>query len=264
MHPFISVLIPTYKPDWYLERCLESLDKQSLSKEFFKIYIALNGPKDNYEDFIFSILNKYNFKYKYIYLEINGVSNARNKLLEISSEEYISFVDDDDVLSSNYLEELLLKISPNEIAISNIFNFSDSLEDLHENYIGKSFLKLNNHEISILKCRKFFSSPCAKLIHRKIIGSSRFNTKLKIGEDSVFMAEISKRVKGLRKTNSTACYYVYERVGSASRKKETRSEELKIIAYLIFIYSKMLYNGYSIPFILTRIAAALTRIKKIF
>lgn len=259
----ISVLLPSYKPEIYLERCLDSLECQTLPKRFFKVYLALNGPRDGYEDYVLTLLGKYSFQYDYTYLEAPGVSHARNILLEKSCEEYLTFVDDDDVLSSNYLEQLLLRASRDYISISNVFNFCDSLGVLSENYIGRSFSSLGDLEGSIFKARKFFSSPWAKLIHREIVGGVRFDVNLKVGEDSLFMARVSRRVKGVRKTEPTACYYVRTRIGSASRKKVVRAEELRRITYLVYSYGGMIFKGYNLPFILSRIAASLGHLKRL-
>lgn len=260
----IAVIIPSYKPSCYLDRCFYSLENQSLSKDNFKVYIALNGPKECYEIFVLGLLKKYSFSYEYIYIDDAGVSNARNRILDISGEDYIAFIDDDDVISECYLEQLLIHVSADHISVSNVFNFTDSIDDLSDNYIGRSFSALNDSERSLFKARKFFSSPWAKLIPREVIGSSRFDTKLKVGEDSLFMAEISSRVRGIRKAESSACYYVCQREGSASRKKNSRIEEIKRVFYLVFIYGKMLFKGGDVFFILSRIIASILHLRRIF
>ncbi len=54
----ISIIIPSYKPANYLEKCLVSLENQTLTKDKYKVYIALNGPKDDFEKYILSLLYK--------------------------------------------------------------------------------------------------------------------------------------------------------------------------------------------------------------
>src|SRR5699024_1095340 len=174
----ISVLIPTYKPGWYLQRCLKSIEEQTLPKDKFKVYIALNGPKDNFEEVIHSALESTNFDYEFFYLELASVSNARNYLIENSTEEYIVFVDDDDLLSENYLEELLRVSSEDTIGVSNVYNFIDSIDNRKESYIGKCFQSLEEKTTSKYKSRKYFSSPWAKMIHRIIIKDVRFDINL--------------------------------------------------------------------------------------
>lgn len=263
--PNIAVLIPTHKPGNYILSCLQSLDYQTLPKEKFKVYIALNGPKGNFEEFVFSALKSMSFDYEFFYISEAGVSNARNYLIDKSVEPYVTFIDDDDCISSIYLESLLSVSSIDTVGISNVYNFEKDMSERKSSYIGESFLKLSAVEKSKFKSRKYFSSPCAKLIHRDIIGSTRFNTKLAIGEDALFMAELSYKVHAVRKSLSEAIYYVYERPNSASRKKVKPLSELKRIFYLTFQYFKIfLQPRYDQVFILTRIAATLKFIKRVF
>lgn len=259
----ISILIPTYKPDWYIKRCLESIEEQSLSKDDFKVFIALNGPKENYKSYVQHVLKSCSFNYSFYYLEKAGVSSARNYLIRNSTGPFIVFVDDDDVLSSSYLEELLEASSENTLGVSNVYTFEKSISERKLNYISKSFLSLAAVEKSKFKSRKYFSSPCAKMIHRNIIGLTRFNTKLAIGEDALFMAELSKKVEAVRKTSSEAIYYVYQREGSASRSKVNKLQEIKRIFYLISAYFLMLFKGYNTMFTLTRIAATAKQLTRL-
>ncbi len=261
----ISVLIPTYKPQEYLERCLQSIDDQSLPKKEYKVYIALNGPKDNYADFIQRLLRLFSFEYEFFYLDKAGVSNARNHLIDTSTEPYITFIDDDDCISPTYLESLLAVSSLDTIGISNSYDFEQDINEKKSNFIGQSFLKLPDIEKSKFKSRKYFSSPCAKLIHRKIIGSTRFNTKLAMSEDALFMAELSNKVHAVKKASSEAIYYVYERPNSASRKKIKRVDEVERVFYLVLQYTKLFFNPrYNKLFIATRIAATLKFLKRVF
>lgn len=261
----IAVLIPTYKPKDYFLRCLQSLEKQKISKDDFCVYIALNGVKSPYEKFIKEMLISFNFNYQYFYLEQAGVSKARNYLIDKSIEEYIVFVDDDDVLSENYLNNLLEVSSRDYMGISNTLSFDVSLDSIKANFVGDSFNNLSFLELSKFKSRKYYSSPWAKMLHRDQIGKIRFNEGLKRHEDSFFMAQISKNIKGVKKTSKDTFYYVYEREGSASREKINILEELKYQVYLYNKYLILLLNpNYNKLFIATRIAATVKNLKNIF
>lgn len=267
MKPFnqIAVLIPTYKPEIYIDRCFESLDKQTLSKELFTVYIALNGPDLQFENFILGLLEKYSFQYEYIYLSEKGVSNARNHLIDISVEPYIVFIDDDDILSKNYLEDLLLNSTQDFMGVSNVKSFERDINESMPNYIGIKFKSLANEETSKFKARQYYSTPWAKMLHRRMIGNVRFDTSLSKGEDALFMTEISTNIEGIRKTQPSATYYVYERIGSATRSKTNTFSETKRVVYLTIKYTKMLFNHKSDKvFIASRIAATLKHLKNIF
>lgn len=260
----ISVLIPTYKPQAYIEKCLNSLQNQTLSKDKYCIYIALNGPQSFYEDYIKELLDNYTFQYEYIYLSEKGVSNARNNLINISKEPYITFIDDDDIVSENFLEELLINVTPQFMSISNVKSFKNNIEESNLNYIGDKFKLLNKTESSKFKSRQYYSSPWAKMLHRDMIGGIRFNTALSKGEDALFMAEISESIVGINKTDPSATYFVNERIGSVTRSKTNSLDEVRRITYLTFKYSKMLVHPNSDKiFIASRILATLKHLKRL-
>lgn len=252
----IAVIIPTYKPQEYLKKCLTSLDAQTLSKNKFCVYIALNGSRQPYENEILSLLKLYSFHSKYLYIKESGVSSARNKLIDYSKEEFIAFIDDDDLISPNYLSHLLEVSTQEYMGIAKVYNFKKSIDAVTSNYVGKLYDKLPPLEVSKFKTRKYYSPICAKLIHRNIIGETRFDTYLENGEDSLFMATISKHIKGLCKPIDEAYYYIYERPNSVSRRKIPFKQRFKSYHYLMMEYGKLLFlPQYDRLFILTRIVA---------
>ena len=125
----ISVIVPTYKPDYYIWECLNSIAIQSLDKEKYEVLIVLNGDKEPFFTEIESYLKKNNLNnFNLIYSQEKGVSNARNIGLDSAKGEYICFVDDDDFLDKNYLQEMLrviLKYRNDGIVISNSLNFEE-------------------------------------------------------------------------------------------------------------------------------------------
>lgn len=260
----IAILIPTYKPGKYIESCLSSIENQLLEKSNFTVYIALNGSNKSSHDYLKSILKKFTFKYKLYFIPKPGVSNARNFLIDNSSEDFIVFIDDDDLISSNYLCELTSITTSDTMGISNISNFIKSPSEKRPNYIGESFKKLRAIETSKVKSRKYYSSPCAKMLSRNMIGNHRFDTSLSRGEDSLFMATISKNISYTQKTRDNVYYYVHERQGSATRRKINKKEEVSRILYLLREYSKLLIKkGYSRIFIFTRIIATLKHLQNL-
>lgn len=97
----VSVIVPVYNKEEYLEECLYSLIKQTLTP--IEIIIVNDGSIDNSENIIkkFTINNE---NIKYISQENSGVSMARNKGIDNSAGEYIYFLDSDDVITPNTLE----------------------------------------------------------------------------------------------------------------------------------------------------------------
>lgn len=260
----ISIIIPTYKPGSYLKDCLESINNQTMDKKCFEVIIVLNGVIKPYIEYIYSLTKMYDFNSVVIPTETPGVSNARNLGLSRTQGEYVCFIDDDDKISPSYLENLYSKATPNNIVASNVKAFYDIKNKTENDYIALAYKKLinKNSPLSVFKGRKFMSSSCCKIISRRIIQDVRFDTNLKIGEDSVFMAKISKKVKSIVLSDSSAIYYRRLRAGSASRVKQPILKKCNIVCKLLKKYTKMLTPSYNIPFIATRIVAALLKLAR--
>ena len=206
----------------------------------------------------------YDFNSVVIPTETPGVSNARNLGLSRTQGEYVCFIDDDDKISPSYLENLYSKATPNNIVASNVKAFYNNSNKTENDYIASAYKKLinKNSPLSVFKGRKFMSSSCCKIISRRIIQDVRFDTNLKIGEDSVFMAKISKKVKSIVLSDSSAIYYRRLRAGSASRVKQPILKKCNIVCKLLKKYTKMLTPSYNIPFIATRIVATLLKLAR--
>lgn len=260
----ISIIIPTYKPGSYLKDCLESINNQTMDKKCFEVIIVLNGVIKPYIEYIYSLTKMYDFNSVVIPTETPGVSNARNLGLSRTQGEYVCFIDDDDKISPSYLENLYCKATPNNIVASNVKAFYNNSNKTENDYIASAYKKLinKNSPLSVFKGRKFMSSSCCKIISRRIIQDVRFDTNLKIGEDSVFMAKISKKVKSIVLSDSSAIYYRRLRAGSASRVKQPILKKCNIVCKLLKKYTKMLTPSYNIPFIATRIVAALLKLAR--
>ena len=87
----ISVIIPTYRPQSYIWKCLDSLRNQSFQSEHFEIVIILNGCNEPFSTDIKKYLDKYfaNYNVSFFQLDQPGVSNARNFAIKQSIGEYI-------------------------------------------------------------------------------------------------------------------------------------------------------------------------------
>ncbi len=101
----VSVVIPVYNCEEFLESCMASLMKQTMPSEDFQIVFVNDGSPDNSGEVCKDIASKYN-NIVYSEQENSGVSAARNKGMELSNGKYIIFLDADDELSTNALASL--------------------------------------------------------------------------------------------------------------------------------------------------------------
>lgn len=255
----ISVIIPTYSPSNYIEECLESLEKQTLDKSQYEVIVILNGQREPYYDYLETILKKSSFRFRLVYTSKKGVSNARNIGLSIAMGDSICFIDDDDIVSSNYLLSLSKLVMPNSIVVSNLLVFSDDKKICREDYVSKAF-KQNCDLSSLFFNRKFFSSSCAKIIPREVLKDTYFDTTISLGEDSLFMATISCNVKKVIRSDEDVIYYRRERNLSASRGRYPKSFVRRNKMTLIGKYIKLYINkikDMNFLFFISRIVATI-------
>lgn len=261
----ISVVIPTYKPQEYIFECLDSLDGQTFDKTQFEILIVLNGCNQPFYSMIEKYIEKNLFdNFKLIQTDKGGVSNARNIGIKSAIGEYICFLDDDDLISKNYLEDLYENSSPHTVALSNALSFTDTIYDTNSYYISNAYNALvNERNLSINKARSFFSGPVYKLIHRSILEGVLFNEKFKNGEDSLFMFEISKRISSVCLCSPETIYYRRIRSNSATTRKRILGERIINSLKLSIEYSKIYLRNplqYNFWFYLTRMLATIKNI----
>ena len=182
----ISVIIPTYRPKDYLKECLASFEAQTLSPARFEIIVILNGKRDPYFNWIQSFLPR---NAELHYISTTSVSEARNEGLLLAQGEYIAFIDDDDYVSPTYLEDLLRVSSPTCVGEAHYQEFQETESSTaHSGHMG------------------FGSSCCCKLIHRDMIDSTRFRP-FRNGQDSLFIFEISDKIKQHTLAADTCIYY---------------------------------------------------------
>ena len=241
---YISVIIPTYKPEEYIGQCLQSLESQTLDKESFEVLIILNGEKEPYYSNIQQLLAAYTFNGRLFYTDVAGVSNARNVGLDNAIGNYICFIDDDDYISPTYLENMfsLSVADSGTIIVSNVRTFVDNNKAFGKDYISYAFDKYSSIQTnSIFKKRKFLSSSCCKLIPKEIIGNTRFNTNRYLGEDALFMFEISANIQNIVLSADSTIYYRRLRSNSASRKRQPLHKKIcnRLIAIKDIVYVYM-------------------------
>lgn len=220
----VSVIIPTYKPQSYIWDCLNSIVNQTLDKSEYEIVLVLNGCKEPFYTPIKEYIEKHpDNNWKFIQTDIGGVSNARNRALSCADGDFITFIDDDDYVSIEYLSDLLTHADTDTISICNPWMFNDGYENIRlphkltsifNQYTCKG--KLNYHRVLA-----YFSGPCMKLFPSHYLEGRYFDTRFKNGEDSIYMYLISNHFNRVRFTSSKAIYYRRYREGSALKTRRT-------------------------------------------
>lgn len=107
----ISVIVPVYNTEKYLEKCLDSLVNQTMDD--IEIIVVNDGSIDNSEDIIKKYEKQYPNKIKYYKKENGGLSDARNYGIKHANGKYLAFVDSDDYIDVNLFSELEEHINNN-------------------------------------------------------------------------------------------------------------------------------------------------------
>lgn len=230
----ISIIVPTYKPKDYLYECLESLKNQVSINFTYEVIIVLNGSDSTYRRQIEEYLRTINLSSFYFFnLECAGVSFARNLGIQKAKGNYLFFMDDDDILNNSYFELLFAYAKPNRVICGNMKNFVQDISVTENSYMSKLFRNDNNFEQgSIMKFKRVFSICTGKLIPKSNISKTLFDTKIQIGEDSLFMSTISGNIQDVVLIKE-AIYFRRIRLGSAMGQKKSFKYQLKNSNYLI-------------------------------
>ena len=264
----ISVIIPSYKPEGYIQKCLSSVLTQDFPSADYEVIIVLNGCLEPYKSQIEEFIESQSKQRetpatRLIQTDHPGVSHARNLGLDEAQGDYFVFIDDDDYISPNYLSARYELARPNTIVASNAKNCSYDGTTTQDNFITRAFESLRHSKpTSLYAYRRLLSNVCGKIIPKQIVGETRFHETLSLGEDSVFIAEISKHIKEVKQTAPDVYYYVTVRANSASRKKISNWEQISNALELAWTFCHIYLSdvrSYNFPFFLSRIIASLLK-----
>ncbi|MFB4033716.1 glycosyltransferase family 2 protein, partial [Streptococcus pneumoniae] len=119
----ISIVIPIYNVENYLRQCLDSIVAQTYQN--FECLLINDGSPDHSADICREYVSK-DSRFRYFEKENGGVSSARNLGIEHSKGEYITFIDSDDWVDSDYLEVLYTTLLEEgaDIAVSTYKKFN--------------------------------------------------------------------------------------------------------------------------------------------
>ena len=210
MNPKISVIVPIYNVEEYIEKCINSLVNQNYPN--LDIILIDDCSLDNSKN----IAIKFSKKYKNIKFlsnkENRGLSYTRNIGIENATGEYISFIDSDDFVSENYFSSLVNTIIKQDadVVVCDINTITDNGE------IRKKCGDINNSLEQFINTG-LAASACNKLFKKEVFNKYRFEEG-KINEDLAVILPIlinSKKVV----YNSEVFYNYYQRENSIQNKK---------------------------------------------
>lgn len=252
----ISIIIPVYNKEKFISKCLESIVTQTFHD--FEVIIINDGSTDKSQCIIEKYVEQDNRIICYN-IENSGVSNARNIGLNYARGDYVMFIDADDFISSDYLENVLNN-SSSDIVITGYTSVLQSYE-IYNNCI-KSNVIIKENEKKYIFNKVLFPYLCvvwAKLFKREII--EKYNIrfpKINIGEDTCFMYKYLYYAKNIKFIDNIGyCNNIID--GTLSRNNDDRLDDLEyMISYLDSIYD-FKFNRYWIFLTVRNIKIYLSR-----
>lgn len=194
MKQLISIIVPIYNAEKYLERCLNSLRNQTYTN--LEILLIDDGSNDNSASICLEFVNS-DERFRYYYQENKGVSAARNCGLKLSNGEYVGFCDGDDWIDEDMYEVLLNLALDNNADISICSIYRDYLYqyDKQNGDEYKIILKPREAIAEMNKGELFAGHLVNKLCKRSVIRDIYLNENISMMEDMVFMWEAFHRSK---------------------------------------------------------------------
>lgn len=240
----LSIIVPVYNVDKYLVKCLDSLLMQDIPKTDYEIIIVNDGSTDS------SLTIAENFKSKHanislISQENGGLGAARNTGIRAAKGKYLMFVDSDDYLEPDSLNELLTKIESDEL---DALRFNYENKDENYNIIPKKHNALFNvfYDEKIVSGEEFISDylgwacyVCVFIFRSDLIKRNElyFNEK-------IYFEDVEWLFRVLLKFTAVSSYdkHIYnylQRQGSITQSTD-KSKQNKLIDDKLFIVQFLL------------------------
>lgn len=222
MKQLISVIIPAYNIEQYIERCLESVCGQTYSR--LEIIVIDDGSTDGTGNIIDELAKK-DSRIITIHKENGGVSAARNTGLDIAKGDYIGFVDGDDIIESDMYELLLRNALKYQADISHC-GYQMVFPNRVDHYYNTGEVRIQNQYegvYDLIKADKVEPGLWNKLYKRELVSAHRLDNKIKINEDLLYNYILFKEAK-ISVFEDVSKYHYMIRSNSASTSKINKNK----------------------------------------
>ena len=228
----ISIIVPVYNSEEYLDRCLHSV----LDQEFplYEVILVDDGSTDS-SPLICDRYSSTDPRFITIHQENKGVSAARNAGINMAQGEYVMFLDSDDVLLPYALDAMIENLAGEDVVIGGYGTFVNDVPSrevkpfMTASYKGHDYPRFFENNL-IPNC-EMLDAPWAKLFRFKVIKDIRFNEDLNYAEDKLFVFQVLSKCDSIM-TVSQAVYGYYHRNGSLGSDISSDDHIEKLIKFL--------------------------------
>ncbi len=218
----ISIIVPIYNAEKYLNKCLDSLVNQT--KEDLEFILVNDGSTDSSEEIIKSYKDK---RIKYFKNKNQGIGKTRNFGIDKATGKYIMFLDSDDYLDVTACEKLYNKATKEKLdmVVFDFYRVEETLKEVIIPNFENASLKQNPNLLLDINL-----GPCNKLISREVIikNNTKFLENLKY-EDTTFVVEVINNSKKIGKLNEFLHYYVIHSNSETTVRDERVFDIIKIV-----------------------------------
>lgn len=206
--PLISIIVPCYNVEQYLQKCIDSIMAQTYQN--LEILLVDDGSLDNSG----IICDKYSAKDKriiVIHKENGGQSDARNVALDVMTGEYVTFIDSDDYVTEDYVEtlyNLIIKFNA-QVSVSQWHIFKEGTIPKINSKRTEEKCFTSVKAIENMFYQKFETGPCVKMYHRSLFDSGIRYPKGVIFEDLYTIYKVLYLAEKIAYSNKEIYYYQF-------------------------------------------------------
>ena len=203
--PSVSVIIPVYRTEKYLPRCLDSLLVQEF--EDFELILVDDGSPDNCGKICDEYANR-DRRIKVIHQANTGVSAARNRGISEASGDYIVFVDSDDWVGPHYISDLMN--SDSDFVGHSFITVDENGNEIKKTQRQKSEILITKDAVLILLERGVLGYAISKRFSRAIIQKYcvRFTEEINHTEDTLFIVDYLQFARNASIDDKANYYYI--------------------------------------------------------
>lgn len=242
----ISIVIPIYNAEKYLEECLNSIKNQTYKN--IEVIMVNDGSKDDSET-ICKRFSEDDARFRYFTKVNGGVSSARNLGLDNVKGDYITFIDADDWIAEKHLELLInsIKKTNSDIGVSSYKEFNNKDTYYIRVYTKQeknllNFEKMNRDEFltlfpKLMSTNVCFNNAVSKLFRKDLVKNLRFDTSIKYGEDLDFYFRLYMNVDSISYVDELT--YVYRIHGDSTTSNFNQEHAEQELAIFKQMYEKI-------------------------
>ena len=207
--PLVSIIVPIYNLEKYLEPSLNSIKSQTMTD--FECLMIVKTSQDKSADICRKFAND-DSRFVLIETSTPGISYARNVALDMAKGDYISFIDGDDIVEATFLEDLIDNFDDNTDMVicrkirEKKFKPSKKVKKYRVHHLDR------DDTIDRMICSKDFNGTSTdKLFKRDLIGQTRFHEDIHFSEDAAFDFDYLVKCKNIKFIDKVLYHYINHR-----------------------------------------------------